>query len=1088
MSRFGDNRMTRLTVILVLIGAVSFTGVAPSRVSAQTIAEAEASILVRSGPRQIMVPLAHVRFEGRSRLSGFTGSDGRAHFDAVPSGTYSVVIERGGYTRVTLRNVRVQAGQVLTVEVDLPLAGLRTIGAIHVSATNADPSTSVVTPTRRIFDTLADAVATVPGVNLTQDDAGVGGVSIDGHPASQTAFALDGIPIGGFGGSDLRSINTDLFASASIDRNASFGQAGGAINFRSLDPTLSWLGNVTGSYGTHSKTSYALSERGTLGAVGVSLAHAGRGATSYLDEKTYLDSSGFSYRHAGAAFSAGDLIKIRAPIGTGNAVSFTRFSTGTRSDDVCAIWTAAVPCGYGPAAASTTTFSSSTRLADAFSVRDTDVGLTLFSNFVRTTDDALGSSAYGVPAGSSSAIRTSTIGLSMNARFAQVRSHRFALDAFAQRSQGRATMVDLGSVSVQLPTTFARSFTMLRATNVQHASSKLTLTEGFGAIDAGAGIRLEGSLNASWRPTLQDGFEASLSKRRTGTAFTALNTISDPSGLRFDCDRSLAFGRGPGTQGGEQTTTSGSLTWKRTTRVGMSTATAYVQQQQGATLFTTQSGAAFAGVFPSGYFNVLDSVYASPLACGQSATLGPQNLVLTKPVSGLDVTYAGLRFAGSYSVGKSLVVLPTYALTSAQAKSKASALSDPLSDVVSGRQLPRVPLNSAGLTLDVRPPGSPLETLANLQLVGTNNGRGLPSYATLNLAASYSTPHGTVTISVTNVLNTLVNDFSSFAPGPGRITAGSSTLPTLANSLSRRSLTLSYTVGVGSGGSAPARSATSDEPEQQVQITPRALPATPPEAPFEVDSSTPTCTPEMRAAALPVLQAAKAMDAQIALNTVNKALPTSLPSASVGAVNLSYARSRRSYAIVMSASTFKPLLPLTQCARIGFAPIAQLDAKGFYTDSNAPAQRTEIIFAPEIGLYLVPHTSDTRQTALPLDPEPAAPPVKPFSLRATGCPSEFKPAAQALLAELESWAQTVGGNMPSGVTMPDIGATVGRSAHGWSAALDIHLADGMQALLGCAHVARVRSSSVSSMGLHAAPQPALNFSPSFGLYLTLAAE
>ena len=78
---------------------------------------------------------------------------------------------------------------------------------------------------------------------------------------SQTGITLDGIPLGAPGAAtDLRRINTDLFAGASTSFGPQAGSLAGTVNFRTLQPTQTWQSRLSTSYGTFDRFNYQIAK------------------------------------------------------------------------------------------------------------------------------------------------------------------------------------------------------------------------------------------------------------------------------------------------------------------------------------------------------------------------------------------------------------------------------------------------------------------------------------------------------------------------------------------------------------------------------------------------------------------------------------------------------------------------------------------------------------------------------------------------------------------------------------------------------------------------------------------------------------
>ena len=124
----------------------------------------------------------------------------------------------------------------------------------------------------KTLEQLADALNKLSGVTVStgsDDSDATQTVSLEGHDASQTQLTLDGIPLNAPGkAGDLRAFATDLFRRRLRSNGPQLGGLGGGVNFSTLQPTISWLSNLSLSTGSNGKYNYSFGESGSIGRLG----------------------------------------------------------------------------------------------------------------------------------------------------------------------------------------------------------------------------------------------------------------------------------------------------------------------------------------------------------------------------------------------------------------------------------------------------------------------------------------------------------------------------------------------------------------------------------------------------------------------------------------------------------------------------------------------------------------------------------------------------------------------------------------------------------------------------------------------------
>ncbi len=334
-------------------------------------------ITVRTADGDAPLADARVFLIGPTVASALTNKSGIVKYTDVPSGLYRVRVGKGGYVGVMSAQFEVLGEKQVDVHATLAIApprpgrtvaagatpapssstpantsGLKVIGSVKakvtVTTTDVDQNSAV----RRISDSLLDALGTIGGVDVTQssnDPDAPQTISLRGHDESQTAITLDGIPLGAPGSAvNLRSVNTDLFTGAGVSFGAQAGALGGSVNFRTLQPTLTWQSMFAGSYGTFDKYNYQLGETGSIGKLGIAVLATKRAGNSPLTFQDFEDESGLTYPHGGESANIGDYLKLRYSLTDHTTLMFTALQNDQAISSLCTTDVTPFPCGIGP--------------------------------------------------------------------------------------------------------------------------------------------------------------------------------------------------------------------------------------------------------------------------------------------------------------------------------------------------------------------------------------------------------------------------------------------------------------------------------------------------------------------------------------------------------------------------------------------------------------------------------------------------------------------------------------------------------------------------------------------------------------------
>jgi hypothetical protein len=233
----GENMRARTLVAVLLAVALAWPALAQEQrgVIEGTVKDPSGAVL----------PGATVEARAASGAVVSTVSDemGVFRFPSVAPGTYTVSANLSGFRPQTIENVQVGLGQIKKVDFTLVLAGVTETVQVTSEAPLVDVRQSArqvnirdeqveLLPKGRDFTTL---VTQAPGAN---NEAKLGGISIDGASAGENRFIIDGIETtdmeSGTSGMNLIADFIEEVQVKSSGYTAEYGGAtGGVINARS---------------------------------------------------------------------------------------------------------------------------------------------------------------------------------------------------------------------------------------------------------------------------------------------------------------------------------------------------------------------------------------------------------------------------------------------------------------------------------------------------------------------------------------------------------------------------------------------------------------------------------------------------------------------------------------------------------------------------------------------------------------------------------------------------------------------------------------------------------------------------------------
>lgn len=1051
----------------------------------------EIDIVVKDASTKAPVVLARVMLDGPVMASEFTGSDGKVRFTDVPSGIYRARVFARGFNGVTSENFEVTGGRIVTVTVALAQSSgpLRTI-ATQVAKSTASISTSAISDTsaqRKLSNDLADALGKLSGVNVTTssgDSDATQTVSLNGEDPSQTQMTLDGIPLNAPGAAgDLRMMNSDLFTGASVSFGPRLGGLAGGVNFRTLEPTLSWQSAFSLSAGSNGKNNYSFGESGSLGKLGIAVMHTYRMNPSLLDGMTFLDSSGLDYNHEGDRQQFGSLIKLRYQMSDAQTLVGMLMHSTNGAQLACTQYTGAVPCGYGPNNSFGTSFDMYS-LMDSAMIGDTQVQASLFGTRGEFTHDLLDRFINGQAAPTGTRSTMQSLGYSVNAILPAKQRHTISIDAYGTNSSTAFTPL----VAQAQPFTFAgqsANYTAVSVNDSIRSSAKLRLEDSIGISRASNNpSSLLAGIGANWQPTTSDAFTVSYNLGGVAPHAGRAGILTDSGQLRIDCSGHIAYGSAPGDEPGASSSNSARLSYSHKANWGVFSTSLYRQVQKDVVLPVEVNGTALLGEFPANYFSQAQNVYDSTCGLPPSTPFGPQNAYFSTPIANVQRVYEGAQINGFVSLG-GLVVEPYYDVQVAKALSGDPRFDNPYAITISGNQLPNVPLHRAGVTLDYKAPHSAIEWLADASYTGANNQQNLPAYTTVDAGASLQLSRGTLTFAETNIFNSYAGIFSGPQDAVPYTAANGAFIPTIARPNAPRQLSVSYNVRFGQNvQTAPSRTPTGGGGGERGRggfgRFMQPLPSTPPADPFALNPS-PLCTSQAKAAAQAVLDGLKAYAKQIEAAKTSAGYPDTMPSPNIPGISVTYHGLKSTYALSVAVKKMEDMRALFGCTQFHIADEQTAQQRNLYVEPGARGMffRPSVTFMPSVGFYFVRRPPQPGAENFRVYKLPASPPKTPFELRASpNCTADMHSVAQQMLAQLR--AHFANDAAAPGWTIAPHTATAGT----WYSleAADIGT---IPAIIDCGRVAAAQKADLAKLGWDGAAPPQLNYTPSLGLYLVM---
>jgi hypothetical protein len=842
---------------------------------------------------------ASITLYGSTQARSLTNKSGVVKYTDVPTGIYQIRVTKGGFS--TSQSPRFEVLGNKEVELDINMGpqiariGTATASTATTATTDASTGLTIIGTTqakvivntrdvdqdsaiRRVSDSLVDALSKIAGVDVTvasSDPDAAQTISLNGHDESQTAVSLDGIPLGAPGSAvNLRGINSGLFAGASVNTTAQAGSLGGSVNFRTLQPTLTWVSRFSVKYGTFDKFDYQLGETGSIGKLGVAIMHSTTEGNNPLTFNTFTDQSGLTYPHAGESTSVGSYVKLRYGLGDKTTLNATVLQNNNGTSSLCTQDVTLLPCGIGPG----NTTASAYQLADVqvqSLVGETALSLT---DYVQSTNSFTNDALRTIDGTVTPLVANSQMlshGVSLLATINQHKS-TWTASGYAQSTTTTFNPI-INSSAFVVPSSFTSTAVTGQLADQYKVNDRLTIGPTASLADVTGGTSLQGGFAFQWRPVGTETFTGNASVGSSQSANGLIRTFSDPASARFNCAAGTANVSGPGDLPGPQSAVSYDATWTHVWKFGQFRLDLF-RQTQADQLINAQIVATSLGFNSSSpYIQALNGFYQTPTTCGAGAVLDPNNVYVSEPIGDMTRQYQGLTFQGRLALGPHLVMIPAYSVNSAIVTGADQRLASLNSTTIIGSQISGRPLHRGNITLDGDLPHLGLELISNVTYVGPNNSQHLDPYVTVNLGASHLLGQGRLVFLASNLFNTESGALSSLAFAQPIATSGGSQLFVAAvpNTPRQFSFTYSFNTGArsGAGGarqsrtaaaSAAASSAAALAGQGTAQQRARGLgafqPYPPPDGvdPLSVADKRDSCKPEDATIAAPVLAELKA--------------------------------------------------------------------------------------------------------------------------------------------------------------------------------------------------------------------------------------
>jgi outer membrane receptor protein involved in Fe transport len=354
-----------------LCGAALFVLVAPPAARAGDATGTVSGLVTSLDGRPVAG--ARIALDGPTPGAAISGTDGRYSLAALSPGTYSAAVSAARFSSPAVATIDVRAGATTSFNVSLARSesSLTTIGRTLTNGRET-VSTSSTPVTTIDVSAYADEGYTRLSDVLQNDEtttlfhtAGGGGtvlptsVAIRGPDPTETLVDIDGHQInnGNTGDFDLSLLDPADYSSIELVRGISPSSLvgpdtiDGAINIRTIEPTLDPHGLVRLSFGSYAGFGSTLESTGTVdGRLGYVLSLHRQGTNGEVNENVF-DVGSDTVQHVGSGMLGSTaLAKLRYAFGNAGA-GYAEFSFHDQSafrDLSAGLTTYAPPSGFAP--------------------------------------------------------------------------------------------------------------------------------------------------------------------------------------------------------------------------------------------------------------------------------------------------------------------------------------------------------------------------------------------------------------------------------------------------------------------------------------------------------------------------------------------------------------------------------------------------------------------------------------------------------------------------------------------------------------------------------------------------------------------
>ena len=1068
----GVSRFGCLSLALALGGALF---VLPSRAGAQAPAAAaaiEVRVTVVDSVTQRPIPRVHVQLlSDPRRYEGFTDARGVVRFVAVVAGPYGIRAEADGYRFAPGGDVTAAGGALQTFTVTGERTKLTRIGSVGTrapAAPNGAQRAVDTDPSAVLAGGAGPAIPSITGIAAAPD----GSLLIHGHDGGTTASLVNGAPvIPSTTKNQLGLLGSDIFSSASLGAGAIPGAPNGTLDARTYDPTIDWTGIVQERAASFGATASTVQQRGTAGRVGVSITHADAELVKPLDGRFFADTSGLAYTHRENAVSGGDAFTARYGFDANHVALVDLVDQRLTTPAECDVLSGPLPCGYGPGNVTRlrTTYAM---LRDTLNLDRVTADVRLFASRSENAQLFGDERSAGMPIGYTNDAVTSRRGYVANigvlygrARVANVRvsSYRDVTQAggsFVTSAFPPPVAANVSSVSVDLPLVSSRAFTLSAAAGHDNSAGI-----GHGTFD----------VRSSYQVTKRDVATASFGSGHLGVTLPSFAILGDPVNLTVDCADGTALGDGPLFAGRPAATTQAKAGVRHTgARVSLAI-DAYRDETRNDSVDAIVPGTAL----PASLFSPSYLVAASQTAaarCGAATALTPANTFYRVAAPVERTVHDGVDASADFAIGSALKLSLRYSLSRARAFGSGFPFSA-ASGLEPGSQIPMIPLHQSGAQAAYALSRS-LSLLGTVNAFGAGNTYRTRAFADVDAGARFATFAGDLTVAVQNVTNADGGPFARFEP-----------FPYLATPFAPRTYSVRYRFAVGRQGI--DRAVALSQPfsmQGAFAFEEHDFEAKPPHGDWLApDTESPLCGPEQLPEARRYEDAIRAYDAGVRAALQADPNVHTLPPSTFGAVELSFVRSARGYAIRLHllAGQGRRINPFTRCTRIHDGSYDDALRLLLYVPSwqEREAAGFSLYYAPQAGVYAAPQGVDETsagehefRTGLP-----ARAPADPFAVNPASCPATFRPAVEDALRSLKWYVTAVYAGQRA--TAPD-GMRIVQHAGKAEPWLEIRAEDATfgNALATCLDMPWITPKDLATRGVGGANYPSFSYAPSIGFY------